>query len=1211
MLKSSKPLVFREENRPALAARALWAPALLFLSIVSIAAGAGCSSEPQLVQIKITAMNPSAIPKGTTTQLSAIGMYADRFTRDLTTEVTWTSLDPAIATVSNTEGRQGLLTALAKGTVAIRARLGDHNGIGTFEVTDPILTGLSVSPANRLIARGTTQQFAATGTFSDLTTRDVTRDAVWTSSDVRVATFSSSPGLATAVEPGLVNITASLGGHSHTVVLGVTNAALVSIGLTPANPSIAKGTTQQLVATGTFSDQTTQDISSLVTWASMDPAVATVSNLPGSKGLVSGVAKGQTRITATLFGQTGSLTFSVTDAVLVGLGITPPNPFLPSGVTESLTATGYFSDGTTQNVTDAANWTSSDSRIVEVSNATGSKGLATAVAPGSARITAALGGKTAAASVAVRDATLSLIGVTPTNPSIARGTTQALVAIGLYSDQSNKDISSLVTWSSSDPTVATISNVAASRGLASGVGRGEAEMSATLAGRSGSTRLRVTDAILVSIAVTPTSPLVARGTTVQFVATGTYSDGSTQDLTNAVTWSSSTAAATISNAAGSHGLATATARGMTTISATLAGKTGSTSLAVSDATLSAIEVTPSDPTLAKGTTVQLVATGTYSDGTVQDISSLVSWTSSDATVAAVSNASGSRGLVSALAAGNAMLTARLGDKIGTTALTVTNATLVSLTVTPPMPVRSKGTQQPFVAIGTFSDKSTQDLTDQVTWASSDAAVATISNAADTKGLATGVAKGTAMISATLGGLTATTRLTVTDAALVHIEISPANATMAKGTTQQLVATGTYSDATSQDITSLVTWQSSDGMVATVSNAVGSKGVVSAVSKGMTTLTATFDGRTGMTTLTVSDADLLALEVTPTSPVLAKGTSQPMTATGRYSDGTTQDLTMLATWESSDAGIASVSNAAGKQGEVTALAKGTTSIRATFGGKTGATQLRVTDATLMRIEVTPANPTLAKGTSLSLVATGTFSDGSTQDLTSLVSWAVTDAAVATVSNALGSKGLATGLSKGTTSIQASFAGQHGAIMLTVSDATLVSIAITPVAPAIARGTSLQLVATGTFSDGSTQTLTTQVTWESSEMNIATVSNTNGSEGLATALDKGQTTIRASLGGITGSTRLNVTDATLASIVVTPANPVVPLGGTVQMVATGIYSDGSKQDLSSAATWTSVDTTVATVSNAVGSKGLATGVARGTTLISATVGGKSDATLLTVD
>jgi len=107
---------------------------------------------------------------------------------------------------------------------------------------------------------------------------------------------------------------------------------------------------------------------------------------------------------------------------------------------------------------------------------------------------------------------------------------------------------------------------------------------------------------LQSIDVSPTNPSAAAGATEQFSATGMYSDGSHKDLTSQVTWSSSsTAVATISSA----GLATAVAAGTTMISAAMQSMSGSTKLTVTAATLSKIEVTPTNPSVAKGSTSQL------------------------------------------------------------------------------------------------------------------------------------------------------------------------------------------------------------------------------------------------------------------------------------------------------------------------------------------------------------------------------------------------------------------------------------------------------------------------------------------------------------------------------------------------------------------------------------------------------------------------------
>ena len=230
----------------------------------------------------------------------------------------------------------------------------------------------------------------------------------------------------------------------------------------------------------------------------------------------------------------------------------------------------------------------------------------------------------------------------------------------------------------------------------------------------------------------------------------------------------------------------------------------------------------------------------------------------------------------------------------------------------------------------------------------------MSNAADSKGLATAVGLGIATVSATSGGVTGVTTLTVTDATLVSIAVTPADASIADGTTQQFTATGLYTDASTQDLTTEVTWDSSDDEVATVSNAADSKGLATAVGLGIATVSATSGGVTGVTTLTVTDATLVSIAVTPADASIADGTTQQFTATGLYTDGSTQDLTTEVTWSSSDEAVATVSNADDSKGLATAAGAGSTTVSATSGGVTGDTTLTVT-ATLVSIDGDTGGP----------------------------------------------------------------------------------------------------------------------------------------------------------------------------------------------------------------------------------------------------------------
>src|SRR6185312_14622784 len=189
--------------------------------------------------------------------------------------------------------------------------------------------------------------------------------------------------------------------------------------------------------------------------------------------------------------------------------------------------------------------------------------------------------------------------------TIALGTHVQLTAIAVSSDGSTQDVSSTATWTTSDATIATVSG----SGLVTPVASGTATITATDGAKFGTASITVSDATLQSIEVSGPEVALSLGTTEQLTATGTFSDGSTQDLTNDVTWTSSTA--TVADV-DSSGLVTADASGSTTITATDAttSKSGSMTIAVTNATLASLDVEPSAPSIAQGTTQQFTATGT-------------------------------------------------------------------------------------------------------------------------------------------------------------------------------------------------------------------------------------------------------------------------------------------------------------------------------------------------------------------------------------------------------------------------------------------------------------------------------------------------------------------------------------------------------------------------------------------------------------------------
>jgi hypothetical protein len=558
------------------------------------------------------------------------------------------------------------------------------------------------------------------------------------------------------------------------------------------------------------------------------------------------------------------------------------------------------------------------------------------------------------------------------------------------------------------------------------------------------------------------------------------------------------------------------------------------------ARLVSIAVTPTALSVPLGLTRAFTATGTYTDGTTQDLTPVVTWSTSASTVASISNADGSRGVATTLAIGSSTITATdpATGIAGSAPLTVTGAALVSMAVTPTATSVPLGLARAFTATGTYTNGTTQDLTSAVTWSSSSTAVATISNADGSRGVATTLAIGSTTITATdpATGIAGSTAFTVTGAALVSIAVTPTATSVPLGLTRAFTATGTYTNATTQDLTTAVTWSSSTTAVASISNADGSRGLASTLATGSTTIIATdpATGIAGSAPLTVTGAALVSIAVTPTNPSVPLGLTRAFTATGTYTNATTQDLTAVVTWSSSTTAVASISNADGSRGLASTFAIGSTTITATdpATGIAGSTAFTVTAAQLVSIGVTPTNPSVPLGLTRAFTATGTYTNATTQDLTAVVTWSSSTTAVASISNADGSRGLASTFAIGSTTITATDPATSitGSTPLTVTAAQLVSIGVTLASPSVFVGQTQAFTATGTYTNGTTQDLTTAVTWSSSSTAVATISNAAGSRGVATAVTIGTTTITATdpATSIAGSTPLSVSGWTPASL-----------------------------------------------------------------------------------
>jgi len=647
-------------------------------------------------------------------------------------------------------------------------------------------------------------------------------------------------------------------------------------------------------------------------------------------------------------------------------------------------------------------------------------------------------------------------------------------------------------------------------------------------------------ASLKSLEISPNNANLAVNTQIKLYAIGIYSDNTKRDLSDKVIWKSSdsTKAELLSTGTGAKSAGTVTAKdtGIYTISASLDSiDSQPVNVNISNAALNSIVIESAQSSTISGTTSNLAAIGHFSDGSTQILTDFVAWASSDSAIAKfIENVPGS---VLALQAGSADATASFGGKQSTPLnLTVSSSTLVSLQIGSINSTIGLGTHTQFSAFGIYADSSTQIITEDVVWASSNSGVARLSNSQGSKGIATAFGDGVSTISAEFGGLSSknSVKLVVTESNLeeILIEMPSDSRNLTLGSSVRLKATGVYRDRTRQDLTDEVIWVSSDRSVATIDNAHGNSGLVKPVGTGKTEVAALYQGVLSTSVnINITNAQLSGITVTPTAIQLATGVTQQYTAIGTYTDGSERDISKAVHWQSTNINFATISNTFETAGLANAINIGTTLIKAHLSNLTSnSATLITTDAILEKLNISPINSTIILGEAQQFTATGFYNDQSIKDLTDQVTWESRAPLIVSMSNTAGSVGLASSLNEGSATISASFQGLTANTLLSVGSASLVSIDLSPLSATVQAGQTQQFTANGIYTNGS-QNITDLVSWVSDALGVATVKN----GGMVSAIGAGNVTITASLNGISTSTTLSVS---LSTPTITRKAPRVP-------------------------------------------------------------------------
>ncbi len=690
----------------------------------------------------------------------------------------WTSSDESVATVDAT----GKVTAVAVGVVTITATGTRSGATATTRVTvagaEP--AEITVSPDNVVLRPTRTLTL-------DVSSTDEEDEFTWTSSNPAVATIDAA-GMVTAIAEGQATITAT-GTHSNdsgSTLVTVSGTVPTTVVLTPNTVVLRPTRTATIIA----SSSNTEDV---FTWSSTNPAVATVD----ANGTVSALSTGETTIVAS-----GSLSQATGTARITVSGTSPATiDITPVGIELKPTQTVVLVANSTD-LEDAFTWASTNTNVAVVET----DGTVSAVEEGETTVTA-----TGTRSGAIGSAVISVAGSIPTEIGVVPATRTLRIRETAVLVATSNNPSDTFTWSSSNNAVATVD----ATGRVTGVSEGQVSIVATgsSSGVSGTATVTVSGRLPAVIAITPTVNVLRPTQTLTLAATST-------DPADAFTWASSdTSIATITP----DGVVAAVVEGEVTITATgtNSGDSGTTTVTVAGRAPAEISITPADPVVRPLQTTTLSATSS-------DPTDIIIWTVEDESIATAEHDGTIRGL--AVGETEVIATGSMSGDSASVTLSVAGRPFAEIVVDPVETALRVG------EVGLVSATST-DAEDDITWTSSNTAVATVLPDGSVVANAVGVAQLTA--TGTASGDSGMGQVTVGSA---EVTVSSTLLPLHAGTTETMVATST--DPNDRKFT----WTSSNPNAAIVSPT----GVVLGVEPGTTTIRAVgnVSGSAGLVEVTV-------------------------------------------------------------------------------------------------------------------------------------------------------------------------------------------------------------------------------------------------------------------------------------------------------------------------------------------------------------------------
>ena len=977
-----------------------------------------------------------------------------------------------------------------------------------------------------------------------------------------------------------VNVTLSAtnisGTNSATLALTVMPAATANITLNVATQTLNIGNVYNLAAAAKDAYGNIITNPSIV-WTSSDPNVAAVNPVTGQ--VTAGTTAGTANITA-IIGAIASTPAIITvnpDAVV--------NTIIPSASSQALNPNGNYTltivaKDSYGNIIPNPNvtYTSSNPSVASVDPVTGQVTAGTAA--GTATITITAGGVNTTVTITVNSGPASTVTLSPTTYTLNIGATYNLNAT-VKDVYDNTITNPSITWVSSNTSIATVD---VSGKVTAGTVAGTANITATI-GTITSTPaiITVNPGLVNTITPATTAQTLSLGDSYAITATATDSYGNAISNPGVTYTSSNPSIASVDPVTGQ--VTAGTTAGTATITISANGINTTVAITVNPGPVSTIALNTTAQTLNIGNTYNLVAVAKDAYGNIITNPGFT-WVSSNSSVANV-NTSGQ--VTAGTVAGNANITAAIGSIISTPAvITVTPGVVKSVVVTPSnnLTISSNSTIQ-FSAAGLDANNNTVGGTTANWSVTNGTGSATI----DANGLLTGIKAGTVTVNAEINGVVNTINVTIDPGALFKLQISPNNPSIQDGDSIQFSAIGL--DSNDNIIANTpITWSYGDpgdtGAVVDDGN-----GLVTSSKAGTVTVIATAGIITASVVLTVQALPVQA-------PVITSSLTSSATCAADF------NYQIIAT--NNPTSFAAANLPAGLVVDlVTGIISGKPTTAGTYNIDISASNSGGSDQETLVLTIAPAPVSLGiasvspnsaiAGSSVNLTITGSaFQTGAAVELVNGANIITANNIIVNSANSITCSVMipssaSTGSWDVTVTVNGNTATKPAAFIINAYVNTLTAITVTMTGTTdLFKQDQRQFRAIGTYADGSTSDITSQVAWSSNNQAVININN----QALATANDFGTANITASLAGII-SNQVTLTVApklqaiTIVAVMVDPKTAMrkkattnnnsltAPLNTKIQFTAQGSYDDDSNQDITNDVTWSSGNTDLLTINS----------------------------------